>query len=351
MQMETNRFIWIDWLKVIAMFLVVLGHARGGSAIISAWIFSFHIPLFFAISGFLLPIKLSTLSWKNVVMVRSRKLLFSYLLFGIIGVLFWGMFAQFSQTVHMPLSTVLINASGSLLYGSGTVDLPLQLFPVVLWFFPALILGQFLIYGVVILPSRVRIPAILACAVSAYLMKTLILPWEAESALAAVPFLFVGYALRCSVRWQQSLSAVTPSVIVIFFLLGAMVGIKYGFRDFRTSSFGNPLLACFSCGMTILSLAAIAMKLPRLQSVTHMANASIVIFSMHMLVFIIIDSIVKRFPGVPLELITKSALYAFLKSVASFLILVAVFPVFRRLFPFLGQSNLQRQSSSEIVPA
>ncbi|MBQ6078918.1 MAG: acyltransferase family protein [Muribaculaceae bacterium] len=48
----TDRINWIDWLKVFAMFLVVYAHIDTQS-IANRVIFSFHMPLFFMISGFL----------------------------------------------------------------------------------------------------------------------------------------------------------------------------------------------------------------------------------------------------------------------------------------------------------
>lgn len=46
-----KRIYWIDWLKVFTMILVVYAHAS--SNVIVTMIYSFHMPLFFMISGFL----------------------------------------------------------------------------------------------------------------------------------------------------------------------------------------------------------------------------------------------------------------------------------------------------------
>lgn len=47
-----ERIHWVDALKVIGMFLVVWGHFLNGS-LIKVLIYSFHVPLFFFLSGFL----------------------------------------------------------------------------------------------------------------------------------------------------------------------------------------------------------------------------------------------------------------------------------------------------------
>lgn len=46
-----KRIYWIDWLKVFTMILVVYAHAC--SNMVVTMIYSFHMPLFFLISGFL----------------------------------------------------------------------------------------------------------------------------------------------------------------------------------------------------------------------------------------------------------------------------------------------------------
>jgi acyltransferase len=48
---DINRFNWVDNVKGLAIILVVLGHIASP---FSAFIYSFHMPLFFIVSGFFL---------------------------------------------------------------------------------------------------------------------------------------------------------------------------------------------------------------------------------------------------------------------------------------------------------
>lgn len=45
-----NRLEWIDWMKAIGIYLIILGHFY---SVGEKWIYVFHVPLFFVISGFL----------------------------------------------------------------------------------------------------------------------------------------------------------------------------------------------------------------------------------------------------------------------------------------------------------
>ena len=67
-----KRIYWIDWLKVFTMILVVYAHAC--SNIVVTIIFSFHMPLFFLISGFLHKQR----SFKDELKVTIKSLIIPY---------------------------------------------------------------------------------------------------------------------------------------------------------------------------------------------------------------------------------------------------------------------------------
>ena len=52
--MKKDRIILIDIAKAITIFLVIWGHISTGSAL-EKFLYSFHMPLFFVISGMFVP--------------------------------------------------------------------------------------------------------------------------------------------------------------------------------------------------------------------------------------------------------------------------------------------------------
>ena len=54
--MAQRRILWLDQLKAVGFFLVILGHMDIPGAL-NGWIYSFHMPLFFLVSGFTLNLK------------------------------------------------------------------------------------------------------------------------------------------------------------------------------------------------------------------------------------------------------------------------------------------------------
>ena len=79
---ETTRVNWIDWSKVLAIYLVVLGYhviKQGIEGILHSFIYAFHMPFFFFISGYLW--KGINLSLKSVFQKCLRTLVIPYCVF------------------------------------------------------------------------------------------------------------------------------------------------------------------------------------------------------------------------------------------------------------------------------
>ena len=46
-----ERVVWVDWAKTLCIFFVVIGHV--GPSFIKPFVYAFHVPAFFVISGYL----------------------------------------------------------------------------------------------------------------------------------------------------------------------------------------------------------------------------------------------------------------------------------------------------------
>lgn len=77
-----KRFSFIDVAKGISIVLIVLGHLLKNNIIIT-WIYSFHVPIFFIITGYLLKTK-SSLKLNKVVKIRFKSIMIPYLIFSIL---------------------------------------------------------------------------------------------------------------------------------------------------------------------------------------------------------------------------------------------------------------------------
>lgn len=116
----SERYTWIDCIKGIGIFLVVLGHIYKDNYI-GLWIYSFHMPLFFMLSGYLMYAK----SVSIFSSVTNNFLL--YLFFGIIGTMligivckmfiinnkvieYCGIYSIIILAIHEPIKRILMKA-------------------------------------------------------------------------------------------------------------------------------------------------------------------------------------------------------------------------------------------------
>lgn len=85
-----KRLNFIDNARGLAILLVVFGHCIPGEGLVKVWIFSFHIPLFFIISGYLLGLKdENELDINELVQNRIKTLILPYFIFSICLAVFY----------------------------------------------------------------------------------------------------------------------------------------------------------------------------------------------------------------------------------------------------------------------
>ncbi len=82
-KIEKKRIDWIDTLRGLAMFLVVWGHNQKNGTLIRKYIYSFHMPIFFFISGLTFG-ENDKLPFKDYVKKRVKGLIIPYLFLNII---------------------------------------------------------------------------------------------------------------------------------------------------------------------------------------------------------------------------------------------------------------------------
>ena len=92
----SNRLNWIDWAKAIAITFVVFGHIpeERGSFFLN-YIVTFHMPLFFFISGYLTKKELFN---KSTIKKYTHTLIIPYFIYNIVSYPFWA----FRYTIEHP---------------------------------------------------------------------------------------------------------------------------------------------------------------------------------------------------------------------------------------------------------
>jgi len=179
--MDNRRIPWIDICKGIGIILVVIGHSSIPETL-RKYIFSFHMPLFFFISGFLFNrTKYHTLG--SFVLNKIRTILLPYIYFSIAIVIFYYLMNRI--TIAQGLKSILLGYGG---YEG-----------IALWFLISLFITElyFLIISNYISDKYLTIIIIFNAIIGYIFYKTQVhLPYKLEVTLSAIVFYYLGNQFR-----------------------------------------------------------------------------------------------------------------------------------------------------------
>lgn len=215
----TGRVQWIDGCKGIAILLVILGHTMRTDLSL-VYIYGFHMPLFFFLSGLVCNEKKYT--WSSFLKSRFNTLVIPYIAFYLLTWLYW----LFVERSFRPLGMEWWQPLIGMAYGAqwhGYMD-----HNGILWFLPCLFMTEVLFFAVKKLSKGwLQIVSVVFLACVGFLVKTN-LPWCINIACVALQFFFVGNLLRgVLLKLEETNRDRTVTIIVsiattaIYFLFSA----------------------------------------------------------------------------------------------------------------------------------
>lgn len=339
-----QRIEWLDNLRAVAIFFVVLGHTIGLPGYVEKLVFSFHMPIFFWISGLFAKESIRHESLSGFISKRWRKRLIPYLSFSIISYVAWFfLFRHFGSQAELNISPVrpLIG----FFYGNGINNW--LVYNTVLWFFLCLFVTEIFFYFVIKVPSRAwMILALAAFSIAGYLdvdfnpPDGFRLPWNIDIALTTTVFygagfLSKGYVLgdkkSTSRRWL--IMGVSLVLYVVFSLLNRKVALVAGV-------YGNYFFFYIAAMAGIFFWMELSYLIPTFRLMSSIGKNTLTIFSLHLLVFPFITAVLVYGLKVPASLKFESILLSLAYTVISILVLLPVSGFINRYVPFiLGESG------------
>ena len=328
-----ERVYWVDSLKAIGITFVVLGHTRGLSPWEVNYLYSFHMPLFFFISGLLLKRHALDRGLLPYVGKYARRLFSPYVFFGLLTYIAWVLVFRRRSAEHMnvdPLTPLF-----GMLYGTSD----LLLFNGPLWFFPCLFLTALLFYLVTrAKDARVMAALLAACGVAGFYSVRALpfrLPWNAELALTTVVFFGAGYLMRDTLF---KLSRPKPShafAALSACLLCQALAVRYNGRvDLATVIFGNLFLLYLGAFSGIFFWVVVAMHAPYSRVATSVSVNTDVIFPLHTQVFSLMTAVGVIVFGLPRRFHDGSLPIAVFYTVVCMVTLTPLGGVIRRHIPW-----------------
>lgn len=283
---EKKRYDWIDIAKGIAVLLMVFGHSNDGLSNVTqvnAFVYSFHMPLFFIVSGYLFKPS------KDFVKKKSKSILLPYFFLYLLTVLCSGIIDNFSKGVKIEN---IISITKSFLYGCGLDVLNGRVKNVgPLWFLPCFFVSSLIFYFFFVISKKIGkkndtvMLGILctACASFGILISDVIMPWSIDIAFVCQVFMFAGYVLKnCNFFDNEKSVILTFLVSASFWIISTL---NYNNISLNDRHYGNSFLTIITaiCGtFVVLFISKLIDRLVVIPSVlSFFGKISLIVLSFH----------------------------------------------------------------------
>ena len=278
--MAAERCYYLDLTKVLAAFLVIFGHLYSSDSVVRLYLYAFHMPLFFIISGVFHKFT-GKVNWKRY----CHTLLWPITIFIILSILYSIAFGSQPWTNSLKVFFV---------------DLPLGRYKGVLWFLFALLWCR--IFTDFILIAHRPMLSALIWGTGLFLPVVLgkRLPFEISQGLMALPFYLSGYLTngwlknrKPSLLYLIPFAACLTLTVLITRLHGrvSMVDINFGNLaravgmdstasiPAKLSLFGADILLFYLNGLigSMMMLSLTLLPVPRIAAVTPLSKSLITV--------------------------------------------------------------------------
>lgn len=346
------RYNWIDSLKGFGVILVILGHLPT-SPELHKYIFSFHLPLFFFISGYLFNQKKYSPAGKFITS-RIRSLLFPYFSLTVVSYLIFVLVSYFSYgKFYLPYGGDFSKTMYSTLYASFNFDhFNSVLFNGPLWFLPCLFVTSLIFYFLFKLFNKslnlLIVATVLVSIIGYYSVNYLprALPWSIDIALNAVTFYSAGYLFR---NYFEDKFFRIAKIIIIPLLLISLFSINMNITDLNLWKFNENYFTFYLIALSgILSYTYIFRKIGSSRFLEYYGKNSLIVFGLHIPIFWIINNIIRYISIVSgLEIMTENSIFSIIKTFFA-LALLLPFTLAANKISIIEKSNKNTSSSKEL---
>lgn len=316
----------LDILKGIGIILVVVGHMIGNQLYIRPWIYAFHMPLFFMVSGYCFNIAKHP-KWLSFAMSRVWSLLVPCALYTVISLVVSPEYI--CEGKYYELKTLL---------------------PGALWFLPILFIVEVLGYNIASYKANIKIIIMLICAVLATSFHCLELPLTYR--LVQIPMCLLFYLSGSLLRkyiivedflmnrsmnlWQYCLLGFLGCILTYIYV--RIDALKHDQEILNYFEIGM-VLACFSAIIGVASFSVFCLKrMPKLgNALVYIGRNTLIIMSVQGIFISLADYFLR--PWIPSFTIGKFAQFIFVFS-CSFIMI----PLINKYIPVLAGKGMKYRS-------
>lgn len=262
--MKKERLYYLDIARGVAILFIVLGHLVSQENMMIKWIYSFHVILFFIISGYLLRVKsIENIDVKQCINTRIKTVLIPYFMFSIV-------FIVTDLIVKgVSISVLLWNIIYTLLFFS----------PSALWFLPAFFIGEILFISISKINNKyIKFILVLISFIVPYLISLRdynFIMLLISRGLVSSGFITIGYYSK---NILDKISIVQAVMLLAVTFITAQLNLSVDLYSLRL---GNLVLYIFNGVLASVSIIVIAKTLNRNKYLEFCGVNTIIIMGTH----------------------------------------------------------------------
>ena len=228
--MDKKRIVWVDIARGVAILLVCLGH-RNIPLLFSKWIYTFHLPLFFFLSGYTTRFE-TYQNAKDFVQRKLYGLIIPYYFLGIIWIMIEFCICTFYRRVNFNIIHNLYNLFCGRNIGSS-------------WFIIALLVVEFIAFSINYFSEKWRLVITVVIAIGGFLLNFQLHGqwiWNTNTALIGIIFFEAAQFIQ-KYDIIEHISGIQEKIIFFLSLLGSIVSVLFNSKvDMLYRLYGNILL-------------------------------------------------------------------------------------------------------------
>jgi fucose 4-O-acetylase-like acetyltransferase len=336
-----QRIAWIDILKGIGILLVVFGHITPDGTV-KTFIYSFHMPLFFFVSGYVFdPYRHP--QYRDFFKKRFKSIILPFVLFYLLSHIASLIISSVLGSQPLAAANYYRPLLGLLIANSEWTQVVNN---VPLWFLPCLFITVNILhllrvsfqFSMTKLAVSLLIISILAFLESKYMTASL--PWMLDTALTAV--VFSGCGLIAKTIQHAGLKIVPHSrasaVALFLAFLGVTIYCSFanGRVDMNTRHYGNYFLFYGAAISGILSCALLARVMPPIPIISYVGMHSITILVLHLplsqLSVACFDGLFLWYTDIPVNYILNGNMWAVIISGITIAQLILILRLFDKYY-------------------
>ncbi|MBQ3409306.1 MAG: acyltransferase family protein [Clostridia bacterium] len=319
-----QRIQWLDIVKGFLILTVMLGHISQTPEWLKIWIYSFHMPLFFFLSG--VTFSIEKYDFKTFIKRKIRTLIVPGLVFEFIQIIINVAMGKLQLTVKNIILGIILQ-----MRGQGTD---------IAWFLVALFISEIVLYLVIkLLQDKTKkiVPVLFLSAIINFLylriavnfLSVVVLPYSMDLVFLILPFIYAGYLYKNNrLKVNENKLFILLYIIMgnsLCFISFKILGYHFDLDLDKIGSFTLYYLTAFA---QISWLLILFKKIKKAKVLSFIGKNSMVFYVWHTIVFSIFDEITRG-------KIEKEYAIIGLKMITSIIVLTILTGVVNKYFQFV----------------